>query len=454
MALSLSEISNIERLEKKLRQKVILNQKPENYYYGNLTTKDLGVSTPPRFRYLNTVLGWGAAAVDTLDERVKFQGFYSPNNNVDELNRQFRENFLEVLQRPASLDAFITGIGFISTGMGDQELGEPDVIYRSESPNELTGDYNIRTLSMDSAIKLSQTGNIINATLWLADRTVTLVKDVKSKTWYEVERDEHELGFVPISPIINGYDSKYRMGRTEITTALKGHIDEGMRVLLGASVAREFFALPLRALTGGNPDDFKNEDGSPMNVWDLIAGKVMNIPYNAVESVMPTFEQLPGANPENIMNLIPPLARLAAREIGVPPSYFGFETANPTAADAIILADGKVIAKAKNRIPERQMAWKQAFGYGQRMLYGTLPDEWDAVEATFMRPETPTPAAAADRMSKMNAMGVFEKSLPEFVYRELGMREVEILQLKQYLQTQQGTSLIQGLINAPITPGA
>ena len=82
------------------------------------------------------------------------------------------------------------------------------------------------------------------------------------------------------------------------------------------------------------------------------------------------------------------------------------------------------------------------------------PEEWNTIESVFMRPETPTPQASADRVVKLNAMGLFERELPTWVYREIGLSEVEIKETQEFIRTQGGNSLIESLISANATIGA
>lgn len=447
MALSLSELQLIESLEKNLRSCMASNSQKYKYYYGHLAVKDLGISTPARLRGLNTALGWGTSAVDVLEERMVFSGFYSPSEDVEHLNEQFRENFLAVNQKPIQKDSLITGASYISIAPGNRDLGETEIMYRPESPSHIYGEYNSRTMKLNNALKMVRSGDVVKAVLWLPYATIELIKDLKLNKWFEVDRDEHNLGFVPVVQVSNNADSMYPRGRSEITQALRGFIDSGMRTLLGTEVAREFFARPLRAMVGADQGDFIDADGVPTNPYNVKAGGLLNVPYNSQDALLPSLIQLPPSNPENILNLLEPLARLAAREIGVPPSYFGFETVNPSSADAINEADKKLVNKVYSRLPEQKKAWKQAFEYGEIIRTGELTfEDWVNVEAVYERPETPTPAAAADRITKMISSGVFSQNLPDFVYRELGLKELEILQLKEFLQNNEGNALINSLI--------
>lgn len=452
--LTLEEAFLINRLDKQRMKAVISNEEKYKYYYQHLMVKDLGISTPPRLAGLNCTLGWAATSVDVIEERIKFTGFYSPTNQpeIEQLNKLLRENDVEVIQRAFLKDALITGTSFLSIGVGSGEF-EPAVIFRAESPNEMTGDYNFRTRILDNALKVVRVGADFIGTLWLPNETIQIKKLEGSELWQEVERDTHNLGHVTVVTIINEQDSKYPRGRSEITPALRSHIDAGQRIILGTEISREFFSAPLRAIVGATPDMFLDEDGNPLNPWDLITGKFIALPAGEEGGATPSITQLPVSDPGQIMNLLEKFAVLAAREMGLAPSYLGFETVNPTSQDAMAFSDMKLLHKVYKRQPEVARAWKLASKYAQLLLNGKVMDGFEDVEATFMRAEAPSPAAAADRISKLFAAGVFDKELPDFIYRDLGFREVEILQLKQWLQNNAGADLVKSLL-AQNTPPA
>lgn len=460
--LSTDELSLIKTLEERLNYHAAVNQEKYRYYYQKLRVKDLGISTPPHLVGLHCVLGWGAVAVDVIEERILYRGLYSPKDNerLEKLNKLYRQNDVEVIQRGFHKDGFIVGTSYLSIGAGDTSKGEPEVIFRAESPNEMYGDFDYRTRRLNNAIKVVRVGEDFLGTLWLPNVTIQMKRVGKNQNWHELSRDEHNLGRVSIVEWFHEQDSMHPRGRSAITPSVRSHTDSGMRVLLGTEVAREFFAQPLRSVTNAPDGLFENEDGESSGAWQIITSKVVTLPAGEDGQPGPRIEQLPASNPENIMNLLPKYAVLVAREIGVSPSYLGFETANPTSSDAMSFADAKLLHKVYKQQPEIGRAWKQANEIAQLIMDGEVMDEWEDVEATFMRPEAPSPAAAADRMSKLVAAQVFERELPDFIYRELGFREVEILQLKQWMQNNAGQDLVKKLIEqsvattAPLAPAA
>jgi hypothetical protein len=453
------ELALVARHENNLVTKYIPhNNELYRYYYQKLHVKDLGISTPPRLRPLNSLLGWCSAAVDVILERLKYQGLYSPNNEpqIVKLNKLYRQNEVEVVQEMATKDAEITGISFISTAPGGE--GEAEVIWRAESPNEVTGDYNHRTLEMYNAFKRVSAGDKWLGTLWLPDVTIQFEKKKDSNNWIEVDRDEHNLGEIHIAPVIIDGDTQNPMGRSVITPALRGHTDSGMRILLGSEVSREYYGQPLRTVTGATKEDFIDpETGAQLSPWDLIASHFIMLPgadEDGNEAV--TLNQLPASSPEVILNTLEITAKLAAKEIGVAPSYFGFETTNPSSVDAMNFADNKLLNKVYKHQPAVARAWKLAARHALRLLEGEIMENWDEVEAVFMRPESVSPAAASDRWIKLKGVGILEQELPDFIYTELGFRPVEVLQLKQWLQKNAGQQLVQQLLtqNANQLPAA
>ena len=55
-------------------------QTDEAYYLGSQVVKNLRIAIPKELEFLNTVLGWGAIAVDPIVERLSVDGFRLPDS--------------------------------------------------------------------------------------------------------------------------------------------------------------------------------------------------------------------------------------------------------------------------------------------------------------------------------------------------------------------------------------
>jgi hypothetical protein len=449
-ALDPATLALVERLEHRQKYYYSSNRTAYNYYYAKLKVQDLGISTPPSLLGLNNTLGWASSAVDVVAERLTFEGCYSASNEelANRLNTIYRDNEIAAIQRSVLKSALITGTSYISVAPGNVELGEPRVLIRSESPNSMVGDFNERTLRLDNALKVIKQGDNLIGTLWLPNETINLIKPAGgSQQWRELgERNVHNLGRVTIVCVRNNYDDEYPTGRTEITRPLRTLIMSACRTLTATETAREFFAMPLRAISGADPEDFLNEDGTAINSWNMIASRILGIPYNTKDGIAPSITQLPASDPQSIMNLVNKYAVLAAREVGVSAAMFSFDTVNAASAEAINEADKKLIKKAEERQHEVARAWKQALSFAVLIEDGAIPEDWNDIETIFRPVETISRAQEADAMQKLNSMGLYEKPFPDYVYRKLGLKPVEIAELKAWFKIQQGNKLIESLL--------
>ena len=99
----------------------------------------------------------------------------------------------------------------------------------------------------------------------------------QSGEWYVDRVDDHELGRVPVAQFVNRPRASKTNGRSEITPAVRSLTDSAMRTLVGAEVAREFYAVPQRYLMGAPESFFLDEDGNPRGAWDAMMGKILAI---------------------------------------------------------------------------------------------------------------------------------------------------------------------------------
>src|SRR5699024_5320406 len=75
---------------------------------------------------------------------------------------------------------------------------------------------------------------------------------------------------------------------SEITPAVRSLTDSAMRTLVGAEVAREFYAVPQRYLMGAPESFFLDEDGNPRGAWDAMMGKILAIERDEETGDVPT----------------------------------------------------------------------------------------------------------------------------------------------------------------------
>lgn len=459
---SLQNEKLLESLENKVLQVQRVNREKFKYRYQQIQVKDWGISTPDRLLSMNTVLGWAGHAVDVLIERLSFRGFWSPEQGQDELvgwlNGIYNDNAMETAQSFFMADLFTAGTSYFSVGAGDPDKSEAPILWRPESPSSTFGHLNPRTNRLDNSLTLSMSDDreVETAVLYLPHTTQTFKRNTRggSGKWLLHSTDTHNLGRVPMVTAANAPDSNYPRGRSVISPALRGFVDAGMETLLNAGVIREFTAGPIKAVIGMDQADLIREDGTEIDRGELLQSKLLNLPYNSAEQVMPQLVQLQTQNPQVVFDMLKGYAKLAAQEIGVPASDFGFETVNPTSADAIRENDKRIIKRASAKLPALKQAYSELAELSMLITDTPLPDDWTLIEPVFSRVETTTPQAAADRVIKMQQSGVFDTLLPLWVYRDLGLTEQEIKETQAFIKQKEGTNLIESLISLNETPSS
>src|SRR5699024_2960759 len=216
------------------------------YYDGKNKLKDLGISLPPQIRFIDTDLGWPGTVVDALEERLDVEG-----GDSKELDLTFQTNDLDVSSSTAHLDALIFGTSFITVTSGRE--GEPDVVVSVVSPNDMV------------VTRDNRTGRVVEACQYIdgeGGELAVLYRKMDPVWFYELAGewcvdsvDDLGLGRVPCAQFWRRPRATKSNGRSEITPAVRSLTDSAMRTLVGAEVAREFYAVPQRYLMGA-PESF------------------------------------------------------------------------------------------------------------------------------------------------------------------------------------------------------
>lgn len=449
MSLSQDELDLIKGLIRKLDLHHRTNEVKEQYYEGKQRLKDLNISVPPSLKLVSSVVGWAGTAVDVLEERLDFEGYIGADNLG--LNEIYRANELDLESSLGHKDALIYGTGFVFVGKGRE--GEPEQLITIESPKKATATYDMRARRISSAILVDSDdmGDVMQGSLYLPNETIYFQRF--GRTWVETFRDEHNLGRVAVAPLINNPRSGDPFGRSEITRAVRSYTDSAMRTLLGAEVAREFYSSPQRYILGADESIFTDSDGNPMNPWSVIQGRVLGVPYNEDENVMPQVGQFSANSPAPYFEQIRSYAQLIAAETAIPASYLGFQTDNPASADAIRQMEARLVKRAERRQKQFGRTWSEVAKLALLVRDGAVPTEAMNIRPLWRDASTPTRAAAADEAVKLIQAGVLTPD-SEITYNRIGLTESDKTVLKAEKASMQAQSLLANLAAAANTPVA
>lgn len=396
-------VDDMDRLSRQFASFQGANLRKQRYYDGQFLMEDLGISIPPSLKNIRAVLGWPGTVVDVLDERLDFEGWSEPY--VDDV---YAQNNLDVEAQMAHLDSLIYGTSFATVTAGS--VGEPEVLVDVVPPTQMTAVRDPRTRVLREAVQFiggdRDFGVPDRAVLFRPDETVWLAED---NGWYVENVDQHNLGRVQAVEFPNRLRASNRAGRSEITPAVRYYTHHALRTLVGAEVAREFYAVPQRYMMGAPESFFMDEDGNPRGAWDAMMGKILAVERDENGDV-PDIGSFSAHSMDSFFNELRNVSQLLAAETSIPPTYLGFVTDNPSSADAIRMAENRLVKRAERRQTNFGKAWNEVARLALMVRDGRTFDELTADELS-MRPmwrdaATPTKAAAMDQVQKGISSGV------------------------------------------------
>lgn len=447
MALSQSEVDTINRLANNLRNDTARLAKYGAYYDGVQHLEHLGIAIPPELRQFVVLVNWPRITADSLEERIDLEGFRLPgaDERDEDLWRVFQANDLDEESQLAHLDAIVYGRSYICVGTNADDPETPLVTV--ESPLELTAELSPRTRKVTAALRYIQDkddkGAVVHrCTLYLPDTTVWAEKRWTGtvRGWVQTDRDDHNLGVVPVVPLIN----RPRIGNREGVSELADVIDltdAAARALTLAQLATETLSVPQRALLGATEKDFVKSDGTVGTKWEAYFGAIL-----ALENSDAKITQFSAADLGNFKTIVDHYASLVASVTGLPLRYFGQNTANPASEGAIVADEARTIKRAERRHRTWGGAWEQAARLVKRFQTGSWDDKLVTMESIWRDPATPTRAQQADAVTKLVAGNI----LPvEAAWEVLGFSQTKIANLKRMREEQiAATDVLARQINA------
>ncbi len=369
-------------------------------------------------RVKQVVIAWPQLVVDSLEERLDVEGFGLPQDDADdELWRVWQANDADEQSQMATVDALTMRRAYIAVGTNEADPDTPLITF--ESPLEVFADIDPRTRAVRSAIRLYGYGlgygfqgldgqaasqailsGRIERYATVYEPNQTSFYDLTSE-WKLIDRDEHNLGVVPIVPMVNRSRLADWRGRSELDTVLPlAHAAN--KLATDMMVAAEFIAVPLRGIFGVSPADFEDANGNQLSPMQVLMGRLLAIPDD--DKVARQFE-FASAQLSNFTESINQLARLVASLSGLPPHFLGLATDNPPSADAIRSSEARLVKRAERKQRAFGGAYEKAMRIVRR-LQGDDDPKWRQLETIWRDASTPTIAQTADAAVKKYTSGI------------------------------------------------
>lgn len=451
-AIAPHEAAAIVHMLRNLRSYTDPNVEKLTLYKAENLTRSLGISIPQNLSYLEVAPGWVRLAIDSLQERIKFEGWRCSNPEQHKfLTDVVRENTLGSETRATILDALIFGVGFLSLGKGVTAEGEPEVLVMNESVFTTTYIQNPRTRKPLWALKISYSDpkkNVVVGELYSRTEVIPFAltvnldeEDAAASVLPNGNRFTHGIGAVPIVPIMNRRDNLSEHGsHSEITQSMRNILEGAMRIILRIEVQSEIYSAPQRALLNVS-GELLQVDGRKNNLVNQMMGQVqIYAAQGDAGSVVP--HTWAAHSPEGQVNVLKTWAAQFAAESSLPAERLGVTSqSNPTSAEALKTLLDNLLTRAENRIVDLIGGFNQVGDIIALIAgNGSTPEGWEKAEARFVNPKAPTLAQATDSVLKQISSGVLP-STSRVALEVLGYTpaEIDIIELDRISSGQVST---------------
>lgn len=416
------------------------------YYEARHALETPGFAIPAEVAArLAPVSGAPGIVVNVLDERLDLLGWDELDTGGDDLGlgEVFDVNELDSEAPMVHLDALIFGTSFARVGTGEGDVP----LITMHPPTTTTGVRDPATRRLRAAWSSLEPydPDTLRAVLDLPDQSIELER--RDGRWRVINRDQHNLGRVPVVQFVNRPRSSRLGGESEITPAIRSLTEDMMRAALGMNVNTMFYSIPQLMILGRGPDAFKDRNGNVVPGWKILAGHALALNKDA-DGDVPTIHQLTVASPAPFIEQLREFRSQIANEAGMPLDYFGIQTANPSSADAIERGETRLIKRAERRQTAFGRSWLEVARLALLVRDGEIPPDFASrVAVDWMPAKTPTRAATADEITKLVGAGVLRPD-SEIVRKRLALTRSEQRLLEIEQRRAAGTSRVLDRLRA------
>lgn len=314
----MENLQGIDYLKTKLTNKRIRAKTRYEFYEMKNVIPDFGISTPPKLKSMQSVLGWCGKAVDSLADRLQFRTFENDDFAMGEI---YQLNNADILFDSAILSALIASCCFIfisEDGDGYPRMQVVDAKNATGIIDPITG-----MLKEGYAILAADVYGNPTMEAYFTSETTDIYNDgTKTKSVRNV------ANYPMLVPIVFRPDAVRPFGHSRITRACMSLMQSAARTVKRSEISAEFFSFPQKYITG------MAQDAEIDDKWTAAMSAMMTFTKDD-EGDTVKVGQFSQQNMSPHLDQLKMLAALFAGETGLTMDDLGFVSDNPSSAEAI-----------------------------------------------------------------------------------------------------------------------
>ena len=349
---NMEESAEIINLSELLAKKLLsyLAQKAPNvvnkyeYYNADNEIRDFGISTPIKMTHSRPGIGWASRAVNTLSDRVVFDGFA---NDTFGVNDYFESINAGTVISKAKDDAFIAGCSFIAVS-DDIDTGQKLLI--PFTAQEATGEIDQKTGLLKYGLVVTRwvipkpgckcVNNIVG---YGAEDYIVFTPDFTAI--FESRKIStvipNPTGRTLLHPITHRSSADRPLGKSRLTNTARRIINEVGRLKRREEIAEEFYSTPQRYING------LAEGAKKDPALDSAIGKIWAITKDE-DGEKPEIGQLAQMSISQFNDAKKDKARDFCAETALTLRNLGYETENPQSAESLSAMSDDLLLEATN----------------------------------------------------------------------------------------------------------
>lgn len=465
-----------------------------DYYNAESRPEAVGLTVPPEMRKLLAYVGYPRIYVDSIAERQELQGFRvklaasaatgsattaavkpttaapaqpaaAPTGNTDPTTPDandpasqmwdwWQANDLDVFSTLGHTEALVHGRAYITVSKPDPTIDlfwdQTVPLIQVEAADTLYAVTDPRTRRVQQAVRViydASGSTVVMVTLYLPNLTHGWIRqDGELVDYFD---NPHNLGVVPVVPILNRTLLSDTNGTSQITPELRSATDAAARIMMDLQGAAETLAVPQRYIFGAKPAEVGVDAQTRQKNFDAYFARIL-----AFTSENGKAGQFSAAELMNFVTALDAIDKKTAAYTGLPPQYLSFSSANPASAEAIKASEARLVKLVERKNVLFGGAWEQAMRIAVAVMGGgfkSIDPQLYRLESIWGDPSTPTYAAKADGASKLyaNGMGPIPKEQARI---DMGYTIEERLQMQEY-DRQEAQALLGAYAPGQAPPG-